>query len=160
MSRSQRIPGLSRKVVARPCGGLRLFRVLGSAGSSRHTANRRGGRSPCTTESRRSKGDHDSIANACLPPGPVRPVAPGGDLSADHRHRDCIEISFERKRRARTRTIRITATLSHAAQENVGAHPSASSAPSATVLNPNPANGFAAPLSRTVATDADGTGGR
>jgi hypothetical protein len=31
-------------------------RVLGSAGSSRHTANRHGGRSACFTESRRSKG--------------------------------------------------------------------------------------------------------
>jgi hypothetical protein len=48
--------GLGRKVVARPRGGLRLFWVLGSAGSLRHTTNRRGGRSPCTTESRRSKG--------------------------------------------------------------------------------------------------------
>ena len=36
--------------------GFGISRVLGSAGSSRHTANRRGGRSPCTTESRRSKG--------------------------------------------------------------------------------------------------------
>jgi hypothetical protein len=52
----QRIPGLNRKVVARPCGGLRLFGVLGRFSSSRHTANRCGGRSPCTTESRRSKG--------------------------------------------------------------------------------------------------------
>src|SRR4051812_18761932 len=37
-------------------GGLLDFRGLGSAGSLGHTANRRGGRSACTTESRRSKG--------------------------------------------------------------------------------------------------------
>ena len=51
-------PGLGRMFVARPRGGLWLFRVLGSAGSSRHTANRCGGRSACTTESRRSKQVH------------------------------------------------------------------------------------------------------
>ena len=62
------LPGLSRKIVARPCGGLRLFRVLGSAGSSRHTANRRGGRSACITRSRRSKGG--LVRN--LPPSPSR----------------------------------------------------------------------------------------
>ena len=35
--------------------GLGISGVLGSVGSSRHTANRRGGRSACTTESRRAK---------------------------------------------------------------------------------------------------------
>jgi len=65
---SQR-PRLGRKVVARPCGGLRLFRVLGSAGSSRHAANRRGGRSPCTTESRRSKGGSRDLAAITDPTG-------------------------------------------------------------------------------------------
>ena len=35
--------------------GLGISRVLGSGGSSRHTANRRGSRSACTTESRRWK---------------------------------------------------------------------------------------------------------
>ena len=67
-----------------------------------------------------------------------------------------IEISFEREGRARTRTIVITATPSQSAPENAGAQPSASSAPSATAPNSNPANGFAAPRLRTVANDADG----
>ena len=67
-----------------------------------------------------------------------------------------IEISFEREGRARTRTIVITTTPSQSAPENAGAQPSASSAPSATARNSNPANGFGAPRPRTVATDADG----
>ena len=44
--------------------GFGISRVLGSASSLRHTANRRGGRSACITESRRSKGglrDHPDM---------------------------------------------------------------------------------------------------
>ena len=67
-----------------------------------------------------------------------------------------IEIGFEREGRARTRTIHITTTPSHAAPENAGARPSASSASSASAPKSNPANGFAAPPLRTVANDADG----
>jgi hypothetical protein len=67
-----------------------------------------------------------------------------------------IEISFRRAGRARTRTILIATTPSHATPENTGARPSASSAPSATAPKSNPANGFAAPPLRTVANDADG----
>ena len=67
-----------------------------------------------------------------------------------------IDISFEREGRARTRTIVITATPSQSAPENAGVQPSASSAPSATAPNSNPANSFGAPRPRTVATDADG----
>lgn len=53
----QQFPGLSRKVVARPCGGLRLFRVLGSAApwSARRNRHRVSVRA-CNTASRRSKG--------------------------------------------------------------------------------------------------------
>jgi hypothetical protein len=67
-----------------------------------------------------------------------------------------IEISFGREGRARTRTILIATTPSHAAPENTGARPSASSAPSASVPKLTVANGFAAPPPRTVANDADG----
>jgi hypothetical protein len=67
-----------------------------------------------------------------------------------------IEISFGREGRARTRTIRIAATSSHAAPENGWARPSASSAPSAPAPKSNPANGFAVPPPRTVTNDADG----
>jgi hypothetical protein len=67
-----------------------------------------------------------------------------------------IEISYVREGRARTRTIVITTTPSQSAPENAGAQPSASSAPSATARNSNPANGFGAPRPRTVASDADG----
>jgi hypothetical protein len=68
-----------------------------------------------------------------------------------------IEIGFEREGRARTRTILIATTPSHAAPENSGARPSASSAPSASAPKFNAANGFAAPPLRTVANDADGS---
>ena len=71
-----------------------------------------------------------------------------------------IEIGFEREGRARTRIIRITTTPSHPAPENAGAQPSAPSASSAPMPKSNPANGFAAPDLRTVANDADGSGGR
>jgi len=64
-----------------------------------------------------------------------------------------IEISFARKGRARTRTIHIATTPSHATPENTGARPSASSAPAP---KSNPANGFAVPPPRTVTNDADG----
>jgi hypothetical protein len=67
-----------------------------------------------------------------------------------------IEISFGREGRARTRTIHIAAIPSHAAPENTGARPSASSTPSASPPKSNPANGFAVPPPRTVTNDADG----
>ncbi len=70
-----------------------------------------------------------------------------------------IEIGFEREGRARTRIIRITTTPNHSAPENAGAQPSAPSASSAPTPKSNPANGFAAPDLRTVANDADGSGG-
>ena len=64
-----------------------------------------------------------------------------------------IEIGFGRKGRARTRTIHIATTPSHATPENTGARPSA---PSAPAPKSNPANGFAVPPPRTVTNDADG----
>jgi hypothetical protein len=64
-----------------------------------------------------------------------------------------IEISFGREGRARTRTILIATTQSHAAPENSGAQPSA---PPASAPKSNAANGFAAPPLRTIANDADG----
>jgi hypothetical protein len=67
-----------------------------------------------------------------------------------------IEISFGREGRARTRIIHIITTGSRHAPETEGPRPSASSAPSAFAPKPNPANGFAAASSRTVANDADG----
>ena len=67
-----------------------------------------------------------------------------------------IEISFDREGRTRTRTIVITAAPSESAPENAGGQPSPSSAPSATVRNPNPTNGSGDPRPRTVANDADG----
>ncbi len=69
-----------------------------------------------------------------------------------------IEIGFEREGRARTRIIHITTTRAIAAPENAGAQPSAPSASSAPMPKSNPANGFAAPVLRTVANDADGSG--
>jgi hypothetical protein len=69
-----------------------------------------------------------------------------------------MEINFGREGRSRTRTINITATPSSSAPENAGAQPSAQSASSASTPNVNPANGFAAPLQRTVAEGADGSG--
>ena len=68
-----------------------------------------------------------------------------------------IEIGFDREGRARTRTIRITATQTHAGPEDAGARPSAPSASSAPMPKSSQANGFAAPDLRTVADDADGT---
>jgi len=67
-----------------------------------------------------------------------------------------IEIGFEREGRARTRMIRIATVPNHAAPDHVGAHPSASSAPTASVPKSDTANGFAAPRLRTDANDADG----
>ena len=67
-----------------------------------------------------------------------------------------IEISFGREGRARTRTIHIAATPSHATPENAGARPSASSTPSASAPKSNSANGFLAPPLRMVPNDADG----
>jgi len=64
-----------------------------------------------------------------------------------------IEISFGREGRARTRTIHI-ATIP--TPENIGARPSASSAPSAPAPKSNPVNGFLPPPLRTFANDADG----
>jgi hypothetical protein len=70
-----------------------------------------------------------------------------------------IEISFGREGRARTRTIRVTTTPNHPAPEYAGVLPSAPSASSAPMSKPKTTNGFAAPDLRTVATDADGSGG-
>ena len=64
-----------------------------------------------------------------------------------------VEIGFDREGRGRDRIIRITATPSQAAPENVGPRPAAPSASSPRV---NQANGFAAPFVRTVADGADG----
>jgi hypothetical protein len=66
-----------------------------------------------------------------------------------------IEIGFGREGRARTRTINITTTQPSATPEKPGAQPSA---PSASMPNSNPANGFAAQSLRTVAHNADGRG--
>jgi hypothetical protein len=72
-----------------------------------------------------------------------------------------IEIGFEREGRARTRTIRITATPTHAAPEYDGNPSSASSASSAPMSKPNSANGLAAPDLRTMEDDsADDSGGQ
>jgi hypothetical protein len=62
-----------------------------------------------------------------------------------------IEIVFGREGRAGTRTINITATSSRSASENAGAPSSAPSAPSASMRQSNPANGFSARELRTVA---------
>jgi len=67
-----------------------------------------------------------------------------------------INIRFGREGRMRTRTIHITTNPNHAALERGGAQPSA---PSAPTPKPNPSNGFAVPDLRTVANDADGSGG-
>ena len=67
-----------------------------------------------------------------------------------------IEISFAREGRARTRTILIATTSSHAAPEHIGAQPSASSVPSAALPRSNAPNGCEAPSPRTVVNDADG----
>jgi hypothetical protein len=70
-----------------------------------------------------------------------------------------IEITFDREGRARTRVIRIIAVPHHPAPEQDGVRPSAQSASSAPLLKSSPDNGFAAPERRTVANDADGSGG-
>jgi hypothetical protein len=70
-----------------------------------------------------------------------------------------IEIGFEREGRARTRVIRIAATPTPTTQDYAGARPSTSSASSAPVPKSSPANGFAVPRLRTVANNADGSGG-
>ena len=89
---------------------------------------------------------------------PDSPRALAGRLrrAATFLRRVGIEIVFGREGRARTRTINITATPSRSASENAGAQPSAPSAPSASMPQSNPANGFAARDLRTVANDADG----
>jgi hypothetical protein len=70
-----------------------------------------------------------------------------------------IEIGFDREGRARTRTIRIIAKPNHPAPEQDGMRPSAQSASSAPLPKSRPTNGFAASERRTVANDADGSGG-
>jgi hypothetical protein len=70
-----------------------------------------------------------------------------------------IEIGFDREGRARTRIIRIATTPNHPAPERAGAKPSAPSASSAPMPKSNPDNGFTAPDRRTIANDADGSGG-
>lgn len=68
-----------------------------------------------------------------------------------------IEIGFDREGRARTRTIRITASTQPAAEDE-GARPSASSASSAPPPKHGPANDFAEPNWRTQTGEADGSG--
>jgi hypothetical protein len=70
-----------------------------------------------------------------------------------------IEIGFDREGRARTRIIHITAPPNHRVPEQAGERPSTPSASAAPRPKSNPANGFAAPDRRTVANDADGSGG-
>ncbi len=69
-----------------------------------------------------------------------------------------IEISFGREGRARIRTILIAATPSHPAPENTRPRPSVPTASPAPMSKPT-TNGFAAPDLRSVANDADGSGG-
>ncbi len=64
-----------------------------------------------------------------------------------------IDVAFMKEGRARTRIIHITATPPSTGPENSGVQPSA---PSASALKSNPANGFAVPPMQTVANDADG----
>ena len=68
-----------------------------------------------------------------------------------------IEITFDRKGRARTRIIHLTATATPYAPEKEGALPSAPSASSASPPKASQANGLAASGSRTVTEDADGS---
>jgi hypothetical protein len=91
---------------------------------------------------------------------PDSPRALGGRLrrAATFLRKIGIEIGFGREGRARTRTIHIATTPSRPTPENIGVQPSASSAPSASMPQSNPVNGFAAPPPRTVAHDADGSG--
>jgi hypothetical protein len=70
-----------------------------------------------------------------------------------------IEIEFERVGRARTRVIHVTSAGKTVGPENVGAQPSASSAPSSPSEKVNRANDFAAPGMRTVGGPADGPNG-
>jgi hypothetical protein len=70
-----------------------------------------------------------------------------------------IEIDFDRKGRARTRVIHVTSSGKTVGPENVGAQPSASSAPSSPSEKVNRPNGFAAPGMRTVGGPADGPNG-
>ena len=70
-------------------------RVLGSAGSSRHTANRRGGRSACITESRRSKGGlvwnlRCQTGNRAAVAGMARSVAALGPAGACNHRRPFV----------------------------------------------------------------------
>src|SRR6516225_191102 len=80
---------------------------------------------------------------------PDSPRALAGRLrrAATFLRRIGIEISFRREGRARARTIRISAV-----PENVGARPSASSAP---ISKTNGGKDFTADTSRTVGNDAD-----
>jgi hypothetical protein len=66
-----------------------------------------------------------------------------------------IEIGFEREGQARTRIIRIAATLP--AADGAGIRPSVPSVSSAPKPNSNSVNGLATRPLRTVAGDADGT---
>jgi hypothetical protein len=68
-----------------------------------------------------------------------------------------IEISFGREGRARTRTILISTTPSHAGPENAWARPSASSAPSASASKSNAANGLAVASLRNADGRTDGS---
>jgi hypothetical protein len=70
-----------------------------------------------------------------------------------------IEIRFDREGRARTRVIHVTSARKTVGPENVGAQPSASSAPSSPSEKVNRPNGFASLGMRTVGGPADGPNG-
>jgi hypothetical protein len=70
-----------------------------------------------------------------------------------------IEIRFDREGRARTRVIHVTSARKTVGPENLGAQPSASSAPSPPSEKVNQLNGFGTPGMRTVGGPADGPNG-
>jgi hypothetical protein len=93
---------------------------------------------------------------------PDSPRALAGRLrrAATFLRKIAIEIGFDREGRARTRIIHITTAPNHLAPEGAGGQSSATSASSVPMPNSNPINGFPTPDLRTVANDADGSGGR
>ena len=66
-----------------------------------------------------------------------------------------IQVAFERERRTRARTVRITSTSPAARSEYEGEFASAPSAASAPVEKPTFQNGLASSEARTVGDDAD-----
>jgi hypothetical protein len=100
----------------------------------------------------------ERIANSKTWPDSPRALSGRLRRAATFLRKISIEISFGREGQARTRTIYIAPTPIHPTPENVESRPSATSATSASMPKPNPANGFAAAPLRTVANDADGSG--